>query len=388
MRVVHVGIIGCGVVSRFYFKHIKAYYRWLNIAACADLMQEKAEQAATAYGIPKACTPEELLRDPQIEIVINLTQPQVHTEVNRQILLAGKHVYCEKPLATNLEDATEVMKLAKEKGLRVACAPETVLSPGVQTARRLLEENHIGKPVWATVHMVSPGVEIWHANPAYYYQPGGGPVLDMGAYYLSAMVFMFGAIEKVSAVSTRAADTRPIYSPPLRGKMMPVEVDTTYAGTLQFKCGVIAGFTMSFDGWRSHLPQFEVYGTDGTLTLPDPNMCGGEFSLFRKERILDHLDEARNVGNAKPMEQLDLYEELSMRYPMPEIYSRGLGVLDLAFALVNGRPHRASAELAYHTTEVMLGILQAAEQGNIYTMHSCCEPPALIPEGLPLGELD
>ncbi len=217
MRIVKVGIIGCGVISHTYITNIKTMYTWLNIVACADLSPMKAQKVANQYDIPNACTPEELLKIQDIEIVINLTVPSAHASVNQKILQAGKHVYCEKPLALNMEDAKKTLEVAKEYN--------------------------------RTANMMSYGVETWHASPEFYYKKGGGPMMDMGPYYITALVALLGPISHLACFQSKGEASRTIYSEPLRGQKINVDVSTTYTGIIHFSNQLIGNINMSFDVW-------------------------------------------------------------------------------------------------------------------------------------------
>ncbi|MDP4090212.1 MAG: Gfo/Idh/MocA family oxidoreductase [Bacillota bacterium] len=389
MRKVKIGIIGCGVISNTYISNIKAMFSYLEIVACADINIDRAREMAKKYSIPKAYSTEELLADPEIEIAVNLTIPSVHAEVNQKALLAGKHVYCEKPFALSLEDAEATMELARSKGLRIGVAPETFLGAGIQTCRKAIDEGWIGKPIAATANMVSSGTETWHSSPEFFYKKGAGPLLDMGPYYITALVTLLGPIGQTSCFSSIGNPQRRIYSNPLRGKMIDVEVPTTYTGIMKFESGVHVNMNMSFDVWFSNLPKLEIYGTEGTLIVPDPNMFGGQIKIFRKERVLDSISGSmygeKKSQDTNPYEHL---QEIPQVYQQPLEYMRGLGVLDMAYALVNGRKHRANEELAYHVTEAMLSFDIAEKEGIVYKMKSTCSRPDPLPKGMEFGELD
>lgn len=389
MRKVKIGIIGCGVISHTYISNIKAMFHWLEIKACSATTIQKAKAVAEQYGIPKPCSTEELLEDAEIEIVLNLTTPAVHTEINRKILEAGKHIYCEKPFALSLSEAKEIMELAKSKGLMVGCAPETFLGAGLQTCRKAIDEGWIGKPVMVTANMMSYGTETWHASPEFYYKMGAGPMLDMGPYYLTALVALLGPIRTTACFSSTGTDTRTIYSEPLRGKKIAVEVPTSYTGILRFTSGVHANINMSFDSWHSNLPKLEIYGTDGMIIVPDPNMFGGRIKIFRKEKVLDSLDQSFYSGKERPYSTVyEELQELPQIYHQPLDYMRGLGVQDMAFALVNRRKHRTDEELIYHITEALLSFDEANAENKIYHMTSTCSRPEPLPVGMDFGELD
>jgi len=347
---VKIGIIGCGSISGAYLKRLTGEFSFLEVAACADLDADRARSRAEEYGIP-AAAPDDLLADPNMELVINLTPPAAHAPLCRRILEAGRHAYVEKPLATTLEDGRELVELASGRGLRLGCAPDTFLGGGCQTCRRLIDQGAVGKVVGAAAFMLCPGHESWHPSPEFYYQIGGGPLFDMGPYYLTALVNLLGPVKAVAAMTSRAFETRTIGSEPKRGAVMRVEVPTHYAGTMQFETGVLATVVMSFDSWGGELPFIEVYGTEGTLSVPNPNIFGGPVRLRR--------------GRAE-------WEEIPLDSPFTENW-RGLGVAELVDALASGRPHRASGELACHVLEIMTSFGLSAERRVFVELQS--RPP-------------
>ncbi|HEU5102208.1 MAG TPA: Gfo/Idh/MocA family oxidoreductase [Roseiflexaceae bacterium] len=354
----NVGIVGCGNISGIY---LEAGKKWdiLNIVACADIDLARAEAQAMKYGISKACGVEELLADPSIEIVINLTVPAAHAEVAWAALAAGKSVYNEKPLALDREQARRMLDLAREKGLRVGCAPDTFLGGGLQTCRKLIDEGMIGEPIGASAAMMSHGPEGWHPNPDFFYQPGAGPMFDMGPYYLTALTTLLGPVRRVTGSTRVSFPERVIGSEPLRGQVIKVNTPTHIVGVLDFTAGAIATIVTSFDVWSSELPRIEIYGSKGTLSLPDPNTFGGPVRL-------------RLAG-----------EQSWTEVPITHSYtqnSRGLGVADMAEAIRSGRPHRANAELAYHVLDLMHTIHDASRDGRHIDMTSSCQRPDALPE--------
>ncbi len=360
-----VGLIGCGNISSVYLR-VSQRFPEIEIVAVADAIPERAKARAEEFGIPKVYSVEAMLADPEIEVILNLTVPQAHAPLNRQALEAGKHVYCEKPLATNRTEARAVLELAKAKGLRVGCAPDTFLGAGLQTCRKLLDEGAIGEPVGATAFMLSPGHESWHPDPEFFYKPGGGPMLDMGPYYLTALVHLLGPIERVAGISRITRPTRTITSEPKRGQVITVETPTHITGSAQFANGAIATLVMSFDVVAHRLPHIEVYGTEGTLGVPDPNGFGGTVLLRRR-------------GDSE-------WHEVPHTHPYAEQY-RSLGLADMIQAIREGRPHRASGELAYHVLDAMLAFNESSECGQHLLLESRCERPQPMPEtgigGLP-----
>ncbi|CAM3044499.1 Gfo/Idh/MocA family oxidoreductase [Paenibacillus sediminis] len=359
MRKVKVGIIGCGNISAIYFQNIKSY-PVLELAACADIDLSRAQARAAEFNVDKAYTVEELLADPEIEIVINLTIPKAHAEISLKALEAGKHVYVEKPLAVTREDGLAVLQLAQAKGLRVAGAPETFMGGGIQTCLNLIEEGVIGTPIAASGFMLSGGPEGWHPDPAFFYQVGGGPMFDMGPYYITALVTLLGPIRKVSGMTKISYPERLITSEPKAGTRVPVEIPTHIAGLLQFESGVIGTLVTSFDTKAgSDLPNIEIYGSEGTLRVPDPNNFGGEV-LLRKagEWEWKSIPLTRGFTNN----------------------NRGIGVADLAWAIQKDRNHRANGETAYHVLEAMHGLHDAANADAAYVMKSTCSRSLPMPE--------
>jgi predicted dehydrogenase len=364
---VNVGVIGCGKISGIYLQSQKVF-EILNIAACADLVAERARSKAEEYGIPKACRPEELLADPDIQIVVNLTIPGAHAEVNMAALSAGKHVYVEKPLGINREEGRRVLEAAAAKKLRVGGAPDTFLGAGLQTCRKLIDEGAIGEPVAATAFMLSRGHESWHPDPEFYYKVGGGPMFDMGPYYLTALVHLLGPVRRVTASARITFPERTITSEPKYGQVIKVDVPTHVAGVLDFAGGAVGTIVTSFDVWGGNVPRIEIYGTAGTLSVPDPNTFGGPVRL-------------RPSG--KNAEWQDI--PLAFNY---DKNSRGLGVADMAHAIQSGRPHRASGELTYHVLDIMVALHEASELDRHIYLTSSCRRPEPFPVGMTPGVLD
>lgn len=359
MDKINAGIIGCGNISAIYMKNCSGF-KHMQVTACADLELERARARAEEFNIPKACSVEELLADPDIQMVINLTIPAVHGEVCLQVLEAGKHVYVEKPLSISLQDGEKILKFSREKGLLAGGAPDTFLGAGLQTCRKLIDEGRIGRPVAASAFMTSHGVESWHPNPEFFYQVGGGPLFDMGPYYLTALISLVGPVKRVTASAGISFPERKITSEPLNGEMIKVNTPTHIAGVLDFENGAIGSLITSFDIWGANLPFIEIYGETGTISVPDPNTFGGPVSI--------------RMQNEKEWQQVPLI-------PGYEANSRGIGPADMAEAILEGRPHRANSELTYHVLETMHGILQASEEGRHYHLKSSTEKPKPLPEG-------
>ena len=383
MRTFNVGILGCGVISRTYAADIRAFFPRLNIVACADVNLALAEKLAREFDIPKACLTEDLLKDEAVEIVVNLTPPQLHVALDRQIIASGKHLFSEKPFAQSLGDAEEIMALAKAAGLRVGCAPDTFLGSGLQSLRWYLDRGLIGKPFFLTANMTTFGYETWHPSVEPFYRKGSGPLYDMAPYYLSAIVSLLGPIESLAAFSARGLDKRRIYKGKRAGEDITPEIPTHYTAILRLANGTVANLNVSFDIYRSNLPMFEIYGDGGTLAYPDPNFSGGAPRVYRKEQYLDPL--YRDTEEAAALKEA--FRELPELFPRPKDYSRGIGVLDLATAIDSGRPNRASGELATHITEAIEGLIESAETESYYHMTTACERPEPLTPGMALGEI-
>lgn len=364
---VNVGIIGCGQISDVYCRNLQSVFKNTVIHACADLKWENAVKLAERYGIPKVCETDELLQDPKIEIVLNLTIPAEHETVSRKILSAGKHLYSEKPFALSMEGADYLLKLAAEKNKMVCAAPDTILGPGLLTAKKAIEDGWIGSPVAATVNMMTHGVETWHKNPSFYYQKGAGPMMDMGPYYFSAMISLLGPVQKIFCFSNRGDGEREVYSEPLKGSRVKVETDTNYSGVITFKSGAVANINTSFEAWGSHLPQFEIYGTEGTITVPDPNTFGGPVKLLRGNEMLDRSLQVcyGNEGmEGQPWKEIPLIERLECRN------MRGAAVDEMAEEILYGTKRRITEPFIRHVTEAVLGAVSSSETGCIYEMKS------------------
>ena len=383
MRDFNIGILGCGVISRTYAADIGAFYRKLHITACADIQQESARKLAEEFGIPKACTPEELLNDKEIEIIINLTPPQFHVELNRKIIQAGKHLFSEKPFAQTVREAEELVSLAEKQGVKIGSAPDTFLASGLQSVRYYLDAGLIGKPFFVTANMTTFGTETWHPNPAPFYRKGSGPLYDMAPYYLSALVALLGPAESVGAFSTPPEKTRHVYTGPLAGSEIPAEVPTHYSAILRMRSGVIVSLNVSFDIYRSNLPMFEIYGDGGTLTYPDPNFGGGTPRVYRKEQYTDTIYQHTPEAEARR----ETFRDLPELFTRAKDYSRGIGVLDLAAAVERNGKNRASGEMILHITEITEGLIRSAESGTFQQMRTACERPEPLKPGCSPDEI-
>ena len=357
MEKVRIGVIGCGNISDIYLTNLREL-EILEVVAVADLNHEKAVEKAEKYEVPHVLRVEELLENEAIDLVLNLTIPAAHADVSLRALEAGKHVYGEKPLATLLENGRKVLEMAKGKGLFVGSAPDTFLGGGLQTCKKLIEDGAIGKPVAATAFMMGHGPESWHPDPEFFYRAGAGPMFDMGPYYLTALINLIGPVRRLTGSTRITSPERTITSEPKYGQKIKVETPTHVAGILEFENGAIGTMVTSFDVWGSNTPFLEIYGTEGSLSVPDPNTFGGPV-LLKKPGEVEWTEVPFTHGSIEN--------------------SRGIGVIDMADALRSGREHRASGELAYHVLEIMHGIHESCVKGKHYEMTSSCRQP----EGLP-----
>ena len=365
MKTTGIGVIGCGVISKAYLTAMKQFPN-IELRAVADMRFAAAEQRAQEFGVP-GMRVDQLLKRDDVEIVVNLTVPLAHTDVSLAVLNAGKHVHSEKPLGVNMAEARKVMDLATQKNLRVGCAPDTFLGGGHQTARKLIDDGAIGTPVAGTACFMCPGHERWHPAPGFYYLRGGGPMLDMGPYYITSLVQLLGPIGSVMGSATKPRLERLVTSQPLNGTLIPVEVATHVTGTLEFVSGAVVSITMSFDVPKHKHTPIEIYGLTGSLLAPDPNRFGGEVML------------AKTGGE---------WELQPHTHGNTEGEFRSIGVADMAAAIADNRPHRASGALALHVLEAMEAFQISSDQGRRVTLETTVERPAMLPPGLATGQIE
>lgn len=375
-KICGIGVIGCGTFCDAYLRNLGPVYRNVRPVACADLNREAAQSAAERWNIPKVCTTEEMLKDEEVDIVLILTNPGSHYSLTMQALRAGKHVYCEKPLATSLELATEIVEFAAEKGLYVGSAPDTFLSPEFQTVKKLIDDGEIGKVISVTANYVGPGADMWHPNPGFLYKKGGGPVLDMAPYFLTTLVSLLGPLESLFCYGNRGFDTRTIH-----GEDVAVEVYTNYCGTLKFASGAVGNLTMSYDMWKSDLPGLEIYGTEGVIFAPDPNTMLGPIKLLKAADFKAAVEEKAMIPEKLEAiygpESFGLFREVETIAPRRG-NERGVGVADMANAIVEGRRPRVSAALCRHITEAINALNLCADSGSPYRMTTSCEKPEAL----------
>ncbi len=369
---IRVGVVGCGNISDIYLTNAPRF-RDFAVTACADLSADAAARQAQRYAI-KARSVTDLLKSEDIDVVLNLTIPEAHAEVSLQALEAGKHVYSEKPLATAVADGVAIMAAAKAKGLRVGAAPDTVLGAGVQEARALIDVGVIGKPLTGLAAVMSHGMEHWHPNPGFFFRPGAGPVFDMGPYYLSALVTLLGPVASVLATGQIGFAERMVTTAGSReqGRTIKVETLTNVHALLDFASGAHVTFLASWDVWKHSMPPIELHGQKASLRLPDPNWFGGDLLVAGKDEDWRTIrTDSKTFGKTN-------YPATGPKYAN----DRGLGLADMARAILDDRPHRASGDLALHVLAVMAAILEAAADGRRVAIATLCERPN------PLGEAD
>lgn len=352
MKPVTIGLIGTGNISEIYLSNARRFPE-LDLIACADINPAAAAAKAAAHGIAQM-TPEALLADPRIEIVLNLTTPQHHVPVGLQVLAAGKHLYAEKPLATTLASGRRLAAEARARGLRLGSAPDTFLGGSHQTARAALDAGQIGAPRAGACTMMVPGHELWHPAPDFYYAPGGGPMLDMGPYYLTCLVNLLGPVAAVTGAHRAATATRTIATGPRAGQTVPVTVPTHICGILDFVAGPQVTITTSFDVWKHGHNHIEIYGDTGSMIVPDPNRFDGEVQV------------ATGKGD---------WQALPTAHPHGDDNWRILGLADMARAIRENRPHRASGDLALHVLEVMEAALISGTEGRRVEITTRVERP-------------
>jgi predicted dehydrogenase len=366
MKKTRIGIVGCGNISPAYFKAAQKF-EILQVTACADVNMEVAKARGTEFGVP-AMTVAELLASKEVDIVINLTVPAAHAEVTMAALNAGKHVHSEKPLAIKLEDGQAILALAAKKGLLVGCAPDTFLGAGLQTCRKLIDDGWLGQVVGGSAFLASRGPESWHPNPSFFYKVGAGPMFDMGPYYITALVHLLGPVKRVAAITSKAFEVRMATCKERFGEMMPVEVPTHNCGTLEFLSGAVVSMTISFDVYAHRQAPIELYGTRGSLGVPDPNTFGGPVTLWTPVGEKTWRDQAFSHPYADNM--------------------RSIGAADMAYAIQGKRPHRTSGALACHVLEVMHAFEHSSKCGRQIEIESKPPQPAALPLGLVEGRLD
>lgn len=367
----NVGIIGCGNISDTYLKN-GPLLGDIDYVACADLRVETAQAKAETYGL-QALPIDELLRRDDIDIILNLTVPAAHAEVSLRAIAAGKHVYTEKPLAISLAEGKSVLAAAAAAKLRVGSAPDTILGPGMQAARAIVDSGRLGDVVTGLATVLSHGMENWHPNPSFFFQKGAGPVLDMGPYYITNLINMLGPIKRVQATGRIGAPERLVTAEgPMKGQSVKVETFTTLNALLSFESGAEIAFLASWDIWHNDLRPIELHGTQGTLRVPDPNNFGGTVAFAEGTGAFSNQDTAGLPFGG---------DNRLWAGEFPYSCYRGMGLADMARSIDAGVAHRCSGELGYHALDVMLAIEEAALQHRAVTIASTCERPAALTPG-------
>jgi len=353
-----IGIAGIGNISGIYLENLTGMFgRRVKLTSVTDIAFDRAEKAASNYHIKAFRSINDMVESDEVDIVLNTTPPKSHFSVALAAVKAGKHVYNEKPLCSKREEAEELLKTAKEKGVRVGGAPDTFLGAGIQTCRKLIDDGWIGTPVASTAVMMKRGPEHWHPDPEFFYKDGGGPMFDMGPYYITALVNLLGSVSRVSGSARISSPIRTVTNKHQYGAIIKVEVPTHIAGVLDFSSGAVGTIVTSFDVYSHTMPFIEIYGTEGTLKVPDPNTFDGPVIIRR--------------FNDEEWYKIPLLKNFSEN-------SRGLGITDMAEAIEENRPHRASGELASHVLDVMHGIHDASETGRHIRLKSKCKRPEAL----------
>lgn len=385
MRKMKIGVVGCGNISDTYLTNSKLY-DVLEVVAVCDIYEELAKKQAEKYGIKKYYgRVEDIIADKEVEVILNLTNPAAHFSINMQALEAGKHVYTEKTLAETFEEGKRTVEFAKEKGLRVGVAPDTFMGGRLQTCRKLLDDGQIGKPIAATAFFAYHGHEVWHPNPFYYYKAGAGPMFDEGPYYITALISLLGPAKRVSGSVQKTFEKRPVLSEPHYGEMMDVEIPTHVAGNIEFECGAVATVITSFDIYDYHLPKLEIYGTEGSMSLPEydplggPNVYAGPLQLRRREES----DWWKGYTYTGDLHEATPWREVPLTHGYLEGNHRILGLADMCAAIQTGRSHRASGDMGLHALEIMEGFFTSANSGQYYEVKSRFERPEPMEMNVP-----
>lgn len=352
MKKLNIGIIGCGNISQVYIENLMKY-DILNVYALSDADIERAKNYAVKYN-KQALTVDELISHPDIDIIVNLTPPKFHASINIAALEHGKHIYCEKPLTIEKEDSLKILKLAEEKGLYVGCAPDTFLGAGLQTARKVIDDGWIGDIIGFSAFVLDSGPESWHPDPESYYQVGAGPLFCLGPYYITALVHLIGPVKRVSCMQKTTYSKRMITSKEKYGQYIDVEIPSYVAALLELENNVIGNFTSSYDIWATQTPNIEIYGTKGTIRVPDPNFFDGPVMI-----------KTYNMNEWKDI---------------PLIYNygynaRGLGIAEMAHSILKNVKNRANGYLAYHVLDVMHAIDLSAKENKVVQINSHCLQP-------------
>ena len=371
-----VGVIGCGNIADIYFKNSKQFFNNFEIDACADINEEASKIFAKKYNV-RQLSVEDILADKEIEFIINLTTPNVHYEVSKSIIESNKHSYSEKPLSIEFDDGKKLNDLAEENNVYVGCAPDTFLGAGIQTARNLLDDNAIGNVQLGSISMAVPGHEMWHPNPDFYYKYGGGPILDMGPYYFTALVSLLGSVVNVDSKIKSVYEKRVIGSGNRKGQEIKVDIPTSIISHLEFKSGALIDAFFSFDIWKHNKSHIELYGDKGSLSVPDPNMFGGELlKCASKGGEWESIPTTHmNLGKYN----IEKNHERVNENPIIANY-RGIGVSEMVNSIEKGKKNRCSGELSLHVLDIMDSILESGKNNKKISLRSECKKPEYFSE--------
>jgi len=361
---VGVGFVGVGVISDTYLENLNSFPD-VRVVILGDLDVERAKAQAEKHGVAEWGTTDDVLAHPDVDVVVNLTIPAVHVEVSSRAVAAGKHVWTEKPLGLDREGSAELLRQAEAAGLRIGSAPDTLLGPGFQTAKRAIQDGVIGEPMFASTTFQTVGPDLWHPSPAFLFAQGAGPLLDMGPYYFSGLVSLFGPVDRVAAVGRKKLDERTIQAGPNAGTVFPVEVPTTIQVLTAFEAGQQAASLLSFDSALERHGVFEVHGTTGSIVIPDPNQFEGRIAYVKARTSISD-------GNWGEQEWIEIEQE-------GKLTGRGLGLLDMVRAIAEDRPHVATGELGYHVLDVMLSAQESAATGEFVRVGSTVAPVPAVP---------
>lgn len=367
METVKIGIIGCGEISKRYIPNTQNF-EILDVHAVSDVDLSRAKAKSDEFNVPCVCSVDDLIENPEIEIVVNLTPPQAHFDMSMRALQSGKHVYSEKPIATEFDLGKKLIQYAGSQGLYFGCAPDTFMGGGLQTCRQLVDDGVIGEVVAGSAFVAGHVPESVFSSPELFFSRGAGPLLDMGPYLITALINLIGPVAKVIAMSKRSWAYRDYLCGPNKGKKFNVEIPTHISSILEFENGAIVTMLTSFDVWATKLPSIELYGSNGVIEAPNPNTFGGPVNVYAKDR--------------KNWSEIELINEY-ITY-----HSRGIGIADMAYAIKYKRECRASGELAVHVLDVICSIIKSSEDGKNIEIKTTCERPCRLPIGLKKGYLD
>lgn len=365
-RPLGVGVIGAGVISQTYLTNLTSFPD-VDVVAVGDLLPERARAKADEHGIASAGAPDDVLSNPDVDLVVNLTIPQVHVEVSAAAIAAGKHVWTEKPIGLDRDATRALLAQADAAGVRIGSAPDTLLGPGFQTAKRAIQQGIIGEPMFVQTSFQTQGPDLWHPDPAFLFARGAGPLLDMGPYYLSALVSLLGPVASVAARGSRPRVERTIHTGPRAGETFPVEVPSSIQVLTSFAAGQHGTHLLSFDSALERHGVLEIHGTEGSIVLPDPNQFEGRIAYVKPLGVI-------RDGMNFEQEWIEIPNEGT-------VVGRGLGVLDMARAIAANRPHIATGELGFHVLDVMLSAEESASTGQTLEIGSTVAPVPLLPEG-------